>query len=326
MRLAEYSRDCLRLLREETNIQYEQRSAGTVQLFRTREQFDAARRDIVVLEKLGVAYELLDARQLAGAEPALERVHYKLTGGLRLPNDETGDCHLFTQQLAAAAKRKGVRFLFDSPVESLETRANRVVGVRIAQEVVAADAYVVACGSHSRSLLAPLGIDIPVYPVKGYSLTLPIVDASSSPVSTVLDETYKIAITRFDDRVRVGGMAELAGFDLGLSSRRRETLEMVTEDLFPGATARDPGAFWTGLRPMTPDSTPIVGSSTYDNLFINTGHGTLGWTMACGSGQLVADLATGNRPAIRTEGLDLSRYRAVRTVPEPFGSGTQDAA
>lgn len=325
LRLAEYSRDCLRGLRAEIGIQYEQRTGGTLQLFRTREQFEAARRDIEVLEKIGVPYELLAAHQLESAEPALGRVQHKLAGGLRLPNDETGDCHLFTRRLAEEAAKLGVKFIFNRKVDGLETRAGRVAGVRSGDDLFKADAYIVACGSYSRDLLLPLGIDVPVYPVKGYSLTVPIVQESSAPVSTVLDETYKIAITRFDDRIRVGGMAELVGYDLRLSPRRRETLEMVTNDLFPGSGAVNDARFWTGLRPMTPDSTPIVGASDYRNLFINTGHGTLGWTMACGSGQLIADLVTGYRPAIRTEGLDLSRYRKEKPARTRLVTPGEDA-
>jgi D-amino-acid dehydrogenase len=312
LRLAEYSRDCLRQLRADIGIQYEQRTNGTLQLFRTNAQFEAAHRDIEVLEKTDVPYELLEPRQLAGIEPALEAVQHKLTGGLHLPNDETGDCYLFTQRLAEAAAKLGVETRFGTAVETFEHRGGRIVGVRTADEILTADAYVVACGSHTPKLLAPLGLDIPVYPVKGYSLTLPIVDAARAPVSTVLDETYKIAITRFDNRIRVGGMAELVGYDLTLPCKRRETLEMVTNDLFPGSGALQQATFWTGLRPMTPDSTPIVGHSGVGNVFINTGHGTLGWTMACGSGQLIADLVTGNRPAISTEGFDLYRYRKTR--------------
>lgn len=326
LRLAEYSRDCLRQLRDELGIQYEQRTGGTLQLFRTRAQFEAARRDIEVLERLGVPYELLEARRLESAEPALARVQHKLAGGLQLPNDETGDCHLFTQRLAAEAAKLGVRFLFNRHIDALETRAGRIAGVRSGDDLLAADAYVVACGSYSRDLLAPLEVDIPVYPVKGYSLTVPIAQEAAAPVSTVLDETYKIAITRFDDRIRVGGMAELVGFDRSLSPRRRATLEMVTNDLFPESGALPQGQFWTGLRPMTPDSTPIVGASGYRNLFINTGHGTLGWTMACGSGQLIADLVTGYRPAIRTDGLDLSRYRIERPTRARLVTPGEDAA
>lgn len=316
LRLAEYSRDCLRALRVETGIQYEQRTGGTLQLFRTRKQFESARQDIRVLERCDVPYELLEAHQLSSAEPALAYVKGKLTGGLRLPNDETGDCNLFTRRLAEAAEQLGVTFRFGQQVTAIETSGGRIAGVRIGDERITADAYVLACGSYSRALALPLGIDLPVYPVKGYSLTLPVVNEASAPVSTVLDETYKVAVTRFDNRIRVGGMAELSGFDHKLLPQRRQTLELVVNDLYAGAGDLKQGQFWTGLRPMTPDSTPIVGASEYRNLFINTGHGTLGWTMACGSGQLIADLVTGYRPEIRTDGLDVSRYRKV-SAPRP---------
>lgn len=312
LRLAEYSRDCLRELRDDVGIEYEQRTRGTLQLFRTPAQLAAARRDISVLEKLGIPYELLNAHQLANAEPALGETHHKLAGGLRLPNDETGDCHLFTQRLADAAARSGVRFDFNKSVDGFEHTAGRIKAVRVGSETIVADAFVVACGSYSRDLVGPLGLDVPVYPVKGYSLTIPIANPQAAPVSTVLDETYKVAITRFDDRIRVGGMAELAGFDSTLPPKRRETLEKVVRDLYPRAGDLSQAKFWSGLRPMTPDSTPIVGASEYRNLFLNTGHGTLGWTMACGSGRMIADLVMGYRPAINPVGLDLSRYRPTR--------------
>jgi D-amino-acid dehydrogenase len=163
-------------------------------------------------------------------------------------------------------------------------------------------------GSYSRALLKTLSIDIPVYPVKGYSLTVPITRADAAPVSTVMDETYKVAITRFDDRIRVGGMAELAGFDLSLNPERRATLEMVVGDLFPEGGNIPAAEFWTGLRPMTPDGTPIIGGTRFANLSLNTGHGTLGWTMSAGSGKLLADLVTQRTPDISTEGLSIARY------------------
>lgn len=308
LRLAEYSRDCLRGLRDDTGIQYEQRTQGTLQLFRTDDQLEAARRDIAVLEEVGVPYELLDRAGLPSAEPALARSLDKLSGGLRLPNDETGDCRRFTQALAELSAGLGVQFRFGQTVDGLLLEQGRISGVRIGGEVLKADAYVAAFGSYTRDFLAPLGLDLPVYPVKGYSITVPMTDAAASPVSTVLDETYKIAITRFDKRIRVGGMAELAGFDLRLNPQRRATLEMVVQDLYPGCGDVAAAEFWTGLRPMTPDSTPIVGATRYDNLFLNTGHGTLGWTMACGSGKLTADLVMGRQPAIRADDLALSRY------------------
>ena len=157
-------------------------------------------------------------------------------------------------------------------------------------------------------LLAPLGIRAPVYPLKGYSLTLPITNPAMAPMSTILDETYKVAITRFDDRIRVGGMAEVAGYDLSLSPRRRATLEKVVGDLYPQGGDKTSASFWAGLRPATPDGTPIVGGTRYSNLFLNTGHGTLGWTMACGSGRYLADVMANKVPQISGEGLDISRY------------------
>jgi D-amino-acid dehydrogenase len=306
-RIAEYSRDCLRTLRADTGIAYEQRTGGTLQLFRTQAQVDAVQRDIKVLEECGVPYELLGRDQLTAVEPGLAHAKELLAGGLRLPNDETGDCQMFTTQLALKARELGVQFRFDTAVDQILSDGHRVTGIRIGSELITADKYVVAFASYARDLLAPLHINLPVYPVKGYSLTIPLVDESKAPQSTVLDETYKVAVTRFNQRIRVGGMAELSGFNLGLNPRRRETLEKVVTDLFPGGDLSQ-ATFWTGLRPMTPDSTPVVGHTPMQNLFINAGHGTLGWTMACGSGKLVSDLITGHQTEISTDGLDISRY------------------
>lgn len=307
VRVAEYSRDCLRNLREEIGISYENRAKGTLQVFRNEAQLDAVQRDIEVLRETGVDFALLDRDGLGQVEPALAEVKDKLVGGLHLPNDETGDCYLFTNALAEHAKKIGVSFKFNQNVEKLVIEGNEIKGVISNGELLQADRYVLAFGSYSRDFLKPLDLNLPVYPVKGYSLTIPIVDPSHAPQSTVLDETYKIAITRFDERIRVGGMAELSGFNLGLNEDRRGTLEMVTQDLFPGGDLAQ-ASFWTGLRPMTPDSTPIIGKTKFKNLFLNTGHGTLGWTMACGSGKLISDLVLDKSTEISTEGLSLERY------------------
>ena len=306
-RVAEYSRDCLRELRKETGISYEHRSKGTLQVFRNEAQLDAVQRDIQVLKECGVDYELLLKDELAKVEPALEHAKDKLVGGLHLPNDETGDCYMFTNALADLAKGLGVDFKFNQNVEKLVVEGDEIKGVVVDNQVLTADRYVLAFGSYSRDFLKPLNLNLPVYPVKGYSLTIPIVDPAFAPQSTVLDETYKIAITRFDQRIRVGGMAELSGFNHGLNTDRRATLEMVTQDLFPGGDLAQ-ASFWTGLRPMTPDSTPIIGATGYKNLFLNTGHGTLGWTMACGSGKLISDLVMNHKPDISTDGLSILRY------------------
>jgi D-amino-acid dehydrogenase len=313
VRLAEYSRDCIRALRAETGIAYEGRQQGTLQLFRTQAQFDGAAKDIEVLKQAGVAFEVLRREQLAQAEPALGNVREKLVGGLRLPNDETGDCQLFTTRLAQMARDLGVRFQFDTAIERLDIANGQVTGVQTDKGRVTADRYVLALGSYSRLLLQDQ-FRVPVYPLKGYSITVPIVDAAKAPVSTILDETYKIAVTRFDDRIRVGGMAEIAGYSKVLNPRRRETLELVVNDLFPGGGDVARATFWTGLRPMTPDSTPIVGATPLNNLFLNTGHGTLGWTMACGSASVIADLVSGKVPAIHADDLAVFRYAGTRTA------------
>lgn len=307
MRVAEYSRDCLRELRKDTGINYENRAKGTLQLFRKKAQMEAVQRDISVLQECGVSYELLNGNELGRVEPALANAQDKLVGGLHLPNDETGDCYLFTNALAQIAKELGVNFLFNQNVEKLIVEGDQIKGVQVNGKVLTADRYVLAFGSYSRDFLKPLDLQLPVYPVKGYSLTIPIVDPAFAPQSTVLDETYKIAITRFDQRIRVGGMAELSGFNLGLNEDRRATLQMVTQDLFPGGDMAQ-ASFWTGLRPMTPDSTPIIGATRFKNLFLNTGHGTLGWTMACGSGKLISDIVLNHKTDISTDGLSIQRY------------------
>ena len=317
VRLAEYSRDCLGELRQETGIEYEQRTLGTTQLFRTQAQLDSAERDIAVLRQYGVPYELLDRAGIVRVEPALAGVADTLAGALRLPGDETGDCHLFTTQLAALAAAAGVEFRYGQRVERLEAEGDRLSGVRIDGRLERADAYVLALGSWSPHLLAPLGIALPVYPLKGYSLTIPITQPSLAPHSTVLDESYKVAITRFDDRIRVGGMAEVSGYDLSLPQRRRETLELVVRSLYPDGGDLSRASFWSGLRPSTPDGPPVVGATRLGNLWLNTGHGTLGWTMACGSARYLADLVNGRGPQIDPEGLDISRY--ARPWPQPTG-------
>jgi D-amino-acid dehydrogenase len=309
VRLAEYSRDELIALRGQLGLDYDQRSQGTLQLFRTQKQLDASAGDIAVLQQYGVPYEVLDRDGCVAAEPGLTTSRDLFLGGLRLPHDETGDCHIFTNKLAALLPAMGVDVRYGAAIEALEKDGDRIAGVRTDKGMVRGDAYLVALAAHSPALLRPLGLRLPIYPVKGYSITLPVADAARAPVSTLLDESYKIAITRLGDRIRVGGMAELSGFNTALPARREATLRHSLNDLFPGAADNDaPSHFWSGLRPMTPDSTPIVGTTPIANLFLNAGHGTLGWTMACGSGRLITDIIGGKAPPIDPDGLGLSRY------------------
>ncbi len=308
VRLAEYSRDKLRDLRHVTGITYDDRQRGLLQLFRTQAQADHVGDDTSVLDRLGVPYSVLDRAACVAHEPALAGVTEKFVGGLLLPGDETGDAHLFTQRLAALAAAAGVVFSMGTVIERLLTSGGAITGVVTDKGTVVADRYVVALGSYSAALLRPLGIGLNVYPVKGYSITVPVADESAAPVSTVMDETFKVAITRLGDRIRVGGTAELAGYSTRLREKRRETLVHSVTDLFPHGGDVSKATFWTGLRPMTPDGPPVIGPTKYENLWLNTGHGTLGWTMSCGSGALLADLMSGVRPNIEHADLSLARY------------------
>jgi len=306
--IAEYSRDCLRSLRADIGIQYDERSQGTLQLFRKQAQLDGTAGDIEVLKQYGVPYEVLDRAGCVTAEPALAEVKDKFVGGLRLPEDETGDCQMFTEALAAQAAQLGVTFMFNTGIESLVADGSRIGGVVTSAGLLKADAYVVALGSWSPHLLRPLGVSVPVYAIKGYSITVRIKDPDGAPVSTVMDESYKVAITRLGDRIRVGGTAEISGYSNKLHAARQATLDHSLTDLFPRGGDLSEANFWCGLRPMTPDGPPVIGPTRYGNLHLNTGHGTLGWTMACGSGRVLADLMSGKKAEIDTSVLALSRY------------------
>jgi D-amino-acid dehydrogenase len=308
VRLAEYSRDCLKALRADTGIRYDERMQGTLQLFRTQAQLDGTAADIAILKRYGVAFDLLDRDGCMRHEPALAHVKDKFVGGLRLPGDETGDCFKFTQNLAALAVQQGVQFRYGTPIKRLLLAGKQIDGVLTDAGTLKADAYLVALGSYTPLLLRPLGLRIPVYPVKGYSITVPITDAGGAPESTVMDESHKVAVTRLGERIRVGGTAELAGYTLKLHDARRATLEHVVTDLFPRGGDVKRAEFWCGLRPMTPDGTPVVGGTRLPNLFLATGHGTLGWTMAAGTGRVMADLISGRAPDIDLNGLTIERY------------------
>lgn len=310
VRLAEYSRDRLIALRADTGIAYDERMQGTLQLFRTQKQLDGIAKDIAVLRAGNVPFEVLDREGCIAVEPGLAAARDKIVGGLRLPGDETGDCFKFTGALAAMAAERGARFRYGEAIRSLVVEGGRIAGVETDRGRITADRYVLALGSHSAAMLRPLGLRLPVYPVKGYSITVPIVDAARAPESTLMDESYKIAITRLGDRIRVGGMAEISGYNNALPERRRATLVHSLTDLFPGAGDVEAASYWSGLRPMTPDGTPVIGATPYDNLFLNTGHGTLGWTMACGSGRLIADLVSGRPTDIEAADLSIARYGA----------------
>jgi D-amino-acid dehydrogenase len=306
--IAEYSRDCMKALRADTGISYDERTRGTLQLFRTQQQLDGTAKDIEILKQYQVPYEVLDRTGFIAVEPALALTKEKFVGALRLPGDETGDCFKFTNRLAELAKALGVVFRYDTRIDGMNAVGGDISGVRTAAGVLTADRYVLALGSYSPLMLRPVGIRLPVYPVKGYSITVPIVDEAGAPESTIMDETHKVAVTRLGERIRVGGTAELSGYNNTLNQARRDTLNHVVTDLFPRGGDVSKASFWCGLRPMTPDGTPIIGPTPYPKLLLATGHGTLGWTMAAGTGRVIADLVSGRVPDISMEGLTMARY------------------
>ena len=308
VRISSYSRTLFaQFERDYPDFDFEARHRGTLQVFRSEKEIAAVQSDIAVLKDYGVPYRELSAAECRQFEPGMDTAD--LAGGLHLPHDGTGDCYLFATRLAERCAALGVRFHYDSPIDGIEEAGGRVAAVRAGGQRHTADAYLCALGVFSRPVLQAVGIDLPVYPVKGYSLTLPVADDARAPQSTVLDETYKVAVTRFDKRIRVGGMAELSGYRLSLPPQHRATLEMVTEALFPGGGDTARGEFWSGMRTMTPDSTPLVGATHLPNLYLNTGHGTLGWTMSLGAAKLAADIIGGRTPDIRADDLSPDRYR-----------------
>lgn len=309
VRISNYSRDVMPELIAETGIDYEGREQGTLQLFRTEKQLKGSKSDQQILAEYGSPYEVLDRDGCIAAEPALALVRDKFVGGLRLTADRTGDCRLFTIALAEKAAEMGVEFLYGQTIQGLAIENGKVAGVDMDPAArVTGDAYVCALGAYAPKVLNPIGIRLPVYPVKGYSVTLPVTDDAMAPQSTIMDETHKVAITRLGDRIRVAGTAEIAGYSNRLGPHATDTVRHVISDLFPKGGDVDKAEGWTGLRPMTPDGTPVLGDSKFPNLFLNTGHGTLGWTMACGSGRAVADVVLGRPPEISFDGLTAARY------------------
>ena len=308
LRLARYSRAELERLRTQAGIDYDAAARGMLTLYRDAASLEKDARDAKLLERLGIAYEVLDRAGCERHEPGLTRAHVALAGGIRFPDDESGDCRKFTVELARRAAGQGVQFLASTRIERLVREGDRVTGVITSAGELDADTYVLALGSYSPYFMSRLGVRLPVYPVKGYSMTLPVADDPNAPQGAVLDETYKTVVTRLGDRIRVAGTAELAGYDYKLRPYRLVTLERVVRDLFPGAIDVGRAEYWAGLRPMTPDNPPVLGASPLSNLVLNTGHGALGWTLACGSAKAIADFVTGRPPEIALDDYALSRF------------------
>ena len=299
--LAAYSRETLRALRSEIDLHYDELARGILHLYTEAGLFEHARDEVALLRARGFDIAIKTPDECVAIEPALAHARPLLFGGAYATTDESGDAHLFTRRLAERAQRNGVRFRFNVGVDRIEVEAGRVSRVVIEDEVgieesVRADAFVVSLGSYSRRVLDPIGIALPIYPVKGYSVTLPVGPEDVAPSVSLTDHERKIVISRLGDRLRVAGTAELAGYDTAINAVRCEALVKRCFELLPKAGRRDEAEYWTGLRPATPSNLPCIGRTRYPNLYLNTGHGTLGWTMACGAGQALADIVSGRKP------------------------------
>ncbi|RKQ60061.1 glycine/D-amino acid oxidase-like deaminating enzyme [Vogesella indigofera] len=301
--LAQYSRSCLQALRAELapqgGLHYDQLQRGILHLYTDAREFEQALHAADIMRDYGCDRRPLTADECVAIEPALASARGQLVGGDFSAEDESGDAQRFTSQLAAFCRRAGVRFRLDTVIRRLERDGDRIVAAHTdSGERITADGFVLALGSYSPQLLRPLGLSLPVIPAKGYSATLTLPDDSVAPVTSLTDDQYKLVFSRLGQRLRIAGTAEFAGFDLALNPVRCDALLRRTRQLFPELRDSAPPEFWCGLRPVTPSSVPFIGASRYRNLWLNTGHGTLGWTMACGSGRLLADLIAGRTPDI----------------------------
>ncbi len=299
--LAAYSRECLLALRDRLGISYDQLSRGILHFATDARDFEVLARGAEAVRALGIAREVKTAPECLALEPALRDSHDPVAGGVYTPSDESGDAHRFTRELATLASQCGVAFRFNATLKALEAEGGSVTAARLEDDQrLSADAYVVALGSYSPLLLRPLGIRIPVYPLKGYSITLPLgpAEEGAAPSVSLTDEAHKIVISRLGSRLRAAGTAELAGYDTGVNALRCAAITRRVRELFPGLGAITTIDTWAGLRPATPNNVPLIGRTRLSNLFLNTGHGTLGWTLACGSGRALADLVSGRAPDV----------------------------
>ncbi|MGQ0509337.1 MAG: D-amino acid dehydrogenase [Betaproteobacteria bacterium] len=303
VKLGMYSRASLQALRRETGIRYDELTRGILHLYTEAEEFEAARAPTELMRSLGLDRVLKTPEECVAIEPALAACRDRLAGGTYAASDESGDAHRFTQALAAHAAAKGVEFRYETRIERIEAERGAIAGVSVSRKDsgtgrVTGDAYVLALGSYSPLHSRPLGIPLMIYPAKGYSVTMPVSDAAAAWSVSLTDDEHKLVYSRLGGRLRIAGTAELTGYDLAINTVRCEAIVKRVEDLFPGAGDPSKAEYWTGLRPSTPSNIPYIGRTRYANLFLNTGHGTLGWTHACGSGRALADLMSGRRPEV----------------------------
>lgn len=298
-----YSRGLLRELRAETGIEYDHLERGILHFYTSQQALDAAQEPARIMREFGCELDMKTPEECVAIEPALAHARAGITGGSLTPSDESGDAQLFTQRLAALCEKSGVQFLYGHTITHVAAAGGMVSGVRVTGPdgravLISGDAHVVALGSYSPQLLAPLGIRLTIYPAKGYSVTLPVADPARAPSVSLTDDEYKLVYSRLGDRLRIAGTCELNGYDNALNDVRCQAIVRRTEELFPGAGDVTQARYWAGLRPATPSNVPYIGKTKYANLYLNTGHGTLGWTHACGSGRAIADIVSGKKPEV----------------------------
>ncbi|HEY9281029.1 MAG TPA: D-amino acid dehydrogenase [Eoetvoesiella sp.] len=308
-RVAHYSYKCLKDVVADTGIKnFDFQDAGVLQVFQTPAELELGRISAQALEEHGVPWRLLSNADINHIEPALANSAIQFAGGLHLPADASGDSYKFVNELAVFLQSKGVRFRYGASVHALDVQGDQICGVATSQGAITADSYAVALGSYAPLLVAPLGMKLPVYPLKGYSITVPITDKSAIAKMALMDEHNKVMMSCLGNRLRLAGMAELTGYDLTLNEARKKLLIRVATEFFPSGLDLDHVDFWAGLRPMTPDGPPILGRTPWKNLFLNSGQGSNGWTQACGTGKIVADLISGLPSDIDMEGLTIERF------------------
>ena len=321
LNLGLYSRTALRDLRAETGIRYDHLERGILHFYTNAAEFEAAMEPARVMREFGVDRQVMTPDQCIALEPALAHVRTEIVGGTYTPTDESGNAHKFTTELARLSALRGVIFRYATTIRSMLRAGDRLDGVRVTnaeglEETLTADVYLLALGSWSPLLLRPIGLSIPVYPAKGYSITVPIAAPALAPTVSLTDDEFKLVYSRLGDELRVAGTAELNGYDTSLNPVRCEALVKRTADLFPGFGDLAQARFWTGLRPATPGNVPLIGRSTITNLYFNTGHGTLGWTQACGSGRAIAEIVSGHQPDLDFRFLGVDRSAGAVPVEQ----------
>jgi len=301
--LGTFSRSTLQELRAETGIQYNCLTKGILHFYTDQKEFDDALEPAEIMREFGCDRKVIDANEAVRLEPALASIKDKIAGATFTDADESGDAHVFTQNLSKLCAQKGVEFKYDTAILGLDCAGGEITGVRVRGadgqvQVLKADKYVLCMGSYSPMLVKELGVDLLIYPAKGYSATLQIEDASKAPQVSLTDDEYKLVFSRLGDKLRIAGTAELNGYSTELNDVRCKAITRRVMQLFPGMADPEKAVYWTGLRPATPSNVPYIGVSKVPNLFLNTGHGTLGWTHSCGSARSIASIVAGKQPEL----------------------------